>query len=141
MPPLSRSHYQSLKDSLQFQVEEDLESSDPSQEVHGLPLHDAELGLLVEVPRREDCKGEVDEGKGEEALDYGSTPEWEAPKGGPVCPQLRSKVHVVHHDGIDNDEVFFLILHLLLFFSLFADFLARPCLFSSFVASDTNDVD
>ena len=26
-------------------------------------------------------------------------------------------------------------------FFVFADFLARPCLFSSFVASDTNDVD
>ena len=122
-------------------MEEDLESSYPSQGIHGLPVHDAGSGLLVEVPRREDCKGEVDEGRGEEALDYGSTPEWEAPKGGPVSPQLWSKVQVVQHDGIGSDEVFSLILHFLLFFSLFADFLACPCLFSSFIASDTNDVD
>ena len=106
-----------------------------------MPLHDTGSGLLVEVPRHKDCKGEVGEGRGEEALDYGSTPEWEAPEGGPVRPQLRSEVHVVQHDSTDNDEVFFLILHLLLFFSLFADFLARSCLFSSFVAFDTNDVD
>ena len=31
--------------------------------------------------------------------------------------------------------------HSLLFFVLFVDFSARPCLFSSFVACDTNDVD
>ena len=106
-----------------------------------MPLHNAGSGLLVEVPGREDCEGEVDEGKGKEALDYGSTPEWEALEGGPICPQLWSEVHVIQHDGTGSDEVFFLILHLLLFFSLFADFFARPCLFSSFVASDTNDVD
>ena len=116
-PPPSRSHYQSLEDSLRFQVEEDLELGDPSQGVQGLSLHDARSGLLVEVPRGEDCKGEVDEGRGEEPLDYGSSPEWEAPDGGPICSQLRSKVHVVQHDGTSSDEVFFLILYLLWFFS------------------------
>ena len=140
-PPPSRSHCQSLEDSLWFQVEKDLKSGDPSQGVHGLPFHDAGSGLLVEVLGRDDCEGGVGEGKGEEALDYGSTPEWMAPEGGLVCPQLRSEVHVVQHDGTGNDEVFFLILHLLWFFFVFANFLARPCLFSSFVASDTNDVD
>ena len=56
-------------------------------------------------------------------------------------PQLRSEVHVVQHDGTSNDEVYFLILHLFWFIFLFADFHARPCLFSSFVVSDTSDVD
>ena len=79
----------------------------------------------------EDCEGKVGEGRGEEALDYGSTPKWEALEGGPIRPPLRSEVHVFQHDGTGNNEVFFLILHLLLFFSLFVDFLARPCLFSS----------
>ena len=83
----------------------------------------------------------MDEGRGEKVLDYGSTLEWEAPEGGPVRPQLRSEMHVVQHDGTGSDEVFFLILHLQWFFFVFADFLARPCLFSSFVAFDTNDVD
>ena len=122
-------------------MEKDLESGDPSQGIHSLPLHDAGSGLLLEVPGRDDCEGEVGEGRGEEALDYGSTPEWEAPEDGPVRPQLRSKVHVVQHDGTGNDEVFILILHFLWFYFVFADFFACFCLFSSFVASDTNDVD
>ena len=94
-------------------MEEDLESSDPSQGGHGLPFHDIGSGLLVEVPRRDDCEGEVGEGRGVEALDYGSTPEWEASKDGLVCPQLRSEVHIVQHDGTGSDEVFILILHFL----------------------------
>ena len=116
--------------------------------VHVVSISLAELvdfnlgsGLLVEVPGHKDCKGGVGEGREEEALDYSSTPEWEAPEGGPIRPQLRSEVHVIQYDGIGSDEVFFLILHLLWFFFVFADFLACPCLFSSFVASDTNDVD
>ena len=140
-PPLSRSHCQSLEDSLRFQVEEDLESGDPSQGVHGLRFHDARSGLLVEVPGCNDCEGGVGEGRGEEVLDYDSTLEWEAPEGGPERPQLELEVHVVQHDDTGSDEVFFLILHLLWFIFMFADFLAHPCLFSSFVASDTNDVD
>ena len=95
----------------------------------------------MEVPARDDCEGGVGEGKGEEALDYGSTPEWEAPEGVPVRPQLQSEVQVVQHDDTGNDEVFLVILHLLWFIFVFTDFLACPCLFSSFVASDTNDVD
>ena len=140
-PPLSRLHCQFLKDSLQFHVEEDLKSGNPSQGVYGLPFYDSGLRLSMEVLGRDDCEGGVGEGREEEALDYGSTPEWEAPEGGPVRPQLRSEVHVVQHDNTCNDEVFFLILHLLWFLFVFADFFARPCLFTSFVASDTNDVD
>ena len=94
-PPPSRSQCQSLEDSLWFQVEEDLKSGDSSQGLHGLSLHDVGSGILVEVPGREYCEGEVGEGRGEEALDYSSSPEWEALEGGPVCPQLQSKVHVV----------------------------------------------
>ena len=75
MPPPSRLHCQSLEDSLRFQVEVDLKLGDPSQGVHSFPLQDEGSGLLVEVPGRKDCEGEVGEGRGEEALDYSSTPE------------------------------------------------------------------
>ena len=76
-------------------MEEDLESGDPSQRSHGLPFHDVGSGLLVEVPERDDCEGEVGEGREEEQVDYGSSPEWEAPEGAPIHPQLRTEVHVV----------------------------------------------
>ena len=76
-------------------MEEDLESGDPSQGGHCLPFHDAGLGLLVEVPGHDDCKEKVGEGREEEQMDYGSSPEWEAPEGGPVRPQLQTEVHVV----------------------------------------------
>ena len=79
--------------------------------------------------------------KGEEQVDYNSSPEWEALEDGPVRPQLWSEVHVVQHDSTSSDEAYFLILHLFWFIFLFADFLARPCLFSSFVTFDTNNVD
>ena len=39
-PHLSRSQCESRKDSLRFQVEDDLESDEPSQEGHGLPFQD-----------------------------------------------------------------------------------------------------
>ena len=61
MPPPSRSQCESLEDSLRFQVEEDLESGDPSQRGHGLPFHDVGSGHLVEVPGRDDCVGEMGE--------------------------------------------------------------------------------
>ena len=104
-PPPSRSQCESLEDSLQFQVEADLESGDPSQGGHGLPFHDAGSGHLVEVPGHDDCVGEVGEGREEELVDYGSSPECEAPEGGPVRRQLQAEVHVVQQEDIDSDEV------------------------------------
>ena len=86
-------------------MEEDLESGDPSQGGHGLPFHDVGLGHLVEVPGRDDCVGEVGEGKGEELVDYGSSLECKAPEGGPVRPQLQAKVDVVEEEGTGSDEV------------------------------------
>ena len=133
--------FQSPEDSLRFEVEEDLKSGDPSQGVQGLSLREAGLGPLVEVPEGKDCKGKVGEGKEKEQVDYGSSPEWEALEGGLVCPQLRLEVHVIQHDDTSSNEVYFLILHLFWFIFLFVDFFARPCLFSSFVASDTNGVE
>ena len=65
-PPPSRLQCEFLKDSLRFQVEEDLESGDPSQGGHGLPFHNVGSGLLVDVPGRNDCEGEVGEGREEE---------------------------------------------------------------------------
>ena len=57
-PPPSRSQCESREDSLRFQVEEDLEPGDPSQEGHGLPLHDAGSRHLMDVPARDDCVGD-----------------------------------------------------------------------------------
>ena len=140
-PPPSRSQCESYEDSLRFQVEDDLESGEPSQEGHGLPSYDAGSGQLMDVPTRDDCIGEVGEGREEELVDYGSSPECEALKGAPVRHELQAEADVVEEEGTGSDEVEFLNLHTFWFIFVFADFLARPCLFSSFVAFDTNDVD
>ena len=99
-PPSSRSQCESREDSLRFQVEEDLESSEPSQEGHGLPSHNAGSGHLMDVPARDDCMGEVGEGREEELVDYGSSPECEAPK-----HELQAEVDVVEEEGTSSDEV------------------------------------
>ena len=59
----SRSHFQSLNNSLRFEVEEDLKFGDPSQGVQGLSLHDGGSGSLMGVLEGEDYEGEVGEGK------------------------------------------------------------------------------
>ena len=64
------------------------------------------------VPEGKDCEGKVGGGKGEEQVDYGSFPEWEAPESGLERPQLRLEVHIVQHDRTSSDEVYILILHL-----------------------------
>ena len=104
-PPPSRLQCESLEDSLRFQVEEDLESGDPSQGGHGLPFHNAGSGHLVDVSGRDDCVGEVGEGREEELVDYDSSPECEAPEGGPICPQLQAEVDVVEQEGTGSDAV------------------------------------
>ena len=86
-------------------MEDDLESGEPSQEGHGLPSHDAGSGHLVDVPTYDDCVGEVGEGREEELVDYGSSPECEAPEGGPVRLQLQAEVDVVEEEGTGSDEV------------------------------------
>ena len=100
-PRLSRSQCESREDSLWFQVEDDLESSEPSQEGHGLPFQDARSGqILMDVPARDDCMGEVDEGREEDLVDYGSSPECEAPE-----HELEAEVDVVEEEGTGSDEV------------------------------------
>ena len=99
-PPLSRSQCESHEDSLRFQVEDDLELGEPSQEGHGLPSHDAGSGHLMDVPTRNDCMGEVGEGREEELVDYGSSPECEA-----LEHELQSGVDVVEEEGTGSDEV------------------------------------
>ena len=90
----------------------------------------------MDVSTRDDCMGEVGEGREEELVDYGSSPECEAPE-----HELQVEVDVIKEEGTSSNEVQFLNLHTFWFIFVFANFLARPCLFSSFVASDTNDVD
>ena len=52
----------------------------------------------------------------------------------------QSEVQVVQYEDTSSEKVYLLILSLF-FLVLFADFSTCPCLFSSFVASHTNDVD
>ena len=99
-PPLSRSQFESHEDSLRFQVEDDLESGEPSQEGHGLPSHDAGSRHLMDVPACDDCMGEVGEAREEELVDYGSSPECEAPE-----HELQARVDVVEEEGTSSDEV------------------------------------
>ena len=99
-PPPSRSQCESYKDSLRFQVEDDLESGEPSQEGHGLPSHNAGSEHLMDVLARDDCMGEVDEGREEELVDYGSSPECEA-----LEHELQAGVDVVEEEGIGSNEV------------------------------------
>ena len=70
-----------------------------------MPSHDAGSGHLMDVPARDDCVGEVGEGREEELVDYGSSPECEAPEGGPVRPQLQAEVNVVEEEGTSSDDV------------------------------------
>ena len=86
-------------------MEEDLKLGDPSQEGHGLPLHDVGSGHLMDVLTRDDCVGEVGEGREEELVDYGSSPECEAPKGALVRHELQAEVDVVEEEGTGSDEV------------------------------------
>ena len=104
-PPPSRSQCESREDSLWFQTEEDLKSGEPSQEGDGLPSHNARSGHLMDVPARDDCVGEVGEGRDEGLVDYGSSPECEALESGPVRPQLQVEVDVVEEEGTSSDEV------------------------------------
>ena len=100
-PRPSRSQCESCEDSLRFQVEDDLESGEPSQEGHGLPFQDAGSGqILMDVPTRDDCMGEVGEGREEDLVDYGSSPECEA-----LEHELDTEVNVVEEEGTGSDEV------------------------------------
>ena len=104
-PPSSRSQCESCEDSLWFQVDEDLELGDLSQEGHGLPSIDARSRHLVDVPTHDECVGEVGEGREEELVDYGSSSECKAPEGAPVRPQLHTEVDVIEEEGTGSDEV------------------------------------
>ena len=99
-PPPSRSQCESHEDSFQFQVEDDLESGESSQEGHGLPFHDGGSGHLMDVTAHDDCMGEVGEGRDEELVDYGSSPECKAPE-----HELQAGVDVVEEEGTGSDEV------------------------------------
>ena len=54
---------------------------------------------------RDDCVGEVNEEREEELVDYGSSPECEAPYGAPVCHEPQAEVHVVEEEGTGSNEV------------------------------------
>ena len=70
-----------------------------------MPSHDARSGHLINVSVRNDCVGEVGKGKEEELVDYGSSPECEAPEGAPVRHELEAEVDVVKEEGTSSDEV------------------------------------
>ena len=67
--------------------------------------HDARLGHLMDVSTRDDCVGEVGEGRKEELVDYCSSPECKAPKGAPVRHELETEVDVIEEESTGSDEV------------------------------------
>ena len=81
-------------------MEEDLKSGEPSQKGHGLPSHNTGSGHLMDVLAGNDCMGEVGEGREEELVDYGSSPECEA-----LEHELQAGVDVVKEEGTGNDEI------------------------------------
>ena len=65
-----------------------------------MPSYDAGSGHLMDVPAHDDCMGEVGEGKEEELVDYGSSPECKAPE-----HELQAEVDVIEEEGTRSDEV------------------------------------
>ena len=65
-----------------------------------MPFHDVGSGHFIDVPARDDCMGEVGEGREEEPVDYGSSPKCEAPE-----HELQARVDVVEEEGTGSDEV------------------------------------
>ena len=59
----------------------------------------------MDVSMHDDCVGEVGEGKEEELVDYGSSPECEALEDAPVRHELQAEVDVVEEEGTNSDEV------------------------------------
>ena len=70
-----------------------------------MPSHDAGSGHLIDVSARDDCVVEVGEGREEELVDYGSTPELTAPEGARARHEVQAEVDVVEEEGTGNDEV------------------------------------
>ena len=65
-----------------------------------MPSHNVGSRHLMDVPARNDCMGEVGEGREEELVDYGSSPECEAPE-----HELQAEADVVEEEGTSSDEV------------------------------------
>ena len=99
-PPLLRFQCESHEDFLRFQVEDDVELGEPSQEDDGLPSHDIGSGHLMDVPMRNDCMEEVGEGREEELVDYGSSPECDA-----LEHELEAEVDVIKEEGTGSNKV------------------------------------
>ena len=84
------SQFQSQEDSLRFQIEEDLDTTDPTEGVHCLYLYDVGSGLVEgfvegkvhEGEGSKEDEGQEGEGEEVESFNYGSTLEIKAIGGG-----------------------------------------------------------
>ena len=148
-PTPSRSLLQTPEDSLQFQIEEEMDATNPAEGVHRMSLDDAG-DLIVDVGDEEeedeeqieeegdsDDEEEEEEEEGtDDRLDYGSSPDEEdASAAGTQSDanprrRLRSEVHLVKYDDTGSDKVILisrLFCHVLS--SVFFAFLEHPCRF------------
>ena len=136
-PTPSGSLLQTPEDSLQFQIEEEIDATNPAEGVQRMSLDDAgDLKVDVGDEREEDEEqieeeGDSDDEEEEEEeedaddrLDYGSSPDKEdASAAGTQSDanprrRLRSEVHLVKYDDTGSDKVILISRHLLSMFCL-----------------------
>ena len=140
-PTPSGSLLQTLEDSLRFQIEEEMDVTNPAEGVQRMSLDDVgDLKVDVGDEREEDKEqieeeGDSDDEEEEEEekeeeedvddrLDYGSSPDEEdasaAGTQSDANPQrrLRFEVHLIKYDDIGSDKVILISRHLLSMFCL-----------------------
>ena len=134
-PTPSRSLLQTPKDCLRFQIEEEMDATNPAKGVQRMSLDDAgDLKMDVGDDGEEDEEQIEEEGDSEEEeeededtdyrLDYGSSPDEEDASvvgmQSDANPQrrLRSEVHLVKYDDTGSDKVILISRHLLSMFCL-----------------------
>ena len=132
-PTSSGSLLQTPEDSFRFQIEEEMDATNPAEGVQRMALDDAG-DLIVDVG---DEKEEEEEEDTDDRLDYGSSPDEEDASAvgtqSDANPRhrLRSEVHLVKYDDTGSDKVILISRHFLScsVFCYFLHFLEHPCRF------------
>ena len=149
-PTPSESLLQTPEDSLRFQIEEEMDATNPTEGVQRMSLDDAG-DLIVDVGDEEeedeeqieeegdsdDEEEEEEEEDTDDRLDYGSSPDEEdtlaAGTQSDANPRrrLRFEVHLVKYDDTGSDKVILISRHFLScsVFCYFLHFLEHPCRF------------
>ena len=149
-PTPSGSLLQTPEDSLRFQIEEEMDATNPAEGVQRMSLDDVG-DLIVDVGDEEEEDEEQIEEEGDnddeeeeeeeedmdDRLDYGSSPDEEdASAAGTQSDanprrRLRSEVHLIKYDDTRSDKVILISHHFLScsVFCYFLHFLEHPCRF------------